>query len=195
MEPSVTLLSTYTWRYSPLLHPGRSLFGSSWIPEPNLGVWLGGKPAATGRRGALGRAAFVSMTSGGGPRCPGQRSQRGRASVPRGAVGEPWLPQEVRLAVAGTGEAPGGRWRMSVSAGPHLSAVQHPSRPQGSGPRGQARATGIWSCVEPLPGWSARRRLSGQRGAASLPLQLLSPRRTPRWAVPRPKTPPASTSG
>lgn len=100
------------------------------------------------------------------------RGCRGTMAAPRGEAGGRW-----------NGGTCGGRWRGSVSFCP---------RPRGFGARLRRRASGV--CLEPLPGASSRRRLSGQRRAASLLLRLPSQRRIPRGAVRRPETVPASTS-
>lgn len=100
------------------------------------------------------------------------RGCRGTMAAPRGeAGGRP------------NGGSCGGRWRGSVSCCP---------RSRGSGARLRRRASGV--CLEPLPGVSPRRRLSGQRRAANLLLRLPSQRLTPRGAVRRPESALASTS-
>lgn len=109
------------------------------------------------------------MTPGGGPRCPAQRARRGRASVPCGAVGEPWLLREVRPGAAGTGDLGprGGRWRAGVSAGLHLSAAGHPPRPRGSGAQGPGRGVGQQEFV--LSRSRASARAAAARGSAGQP--------------------------
>ena len=124
------------------------------------------------------RAKGVSVSSA--------RCCRGTMAAVRGEAGgcRDWGLGTPRGAVASERQ----RWSAPVGGRPSSA----PAGLWGPGARPGRRAAGV--CVEPLPGLSARRRRSGQCGAASLVLRLPSPRRTPRWTARQPKTAPASTS-
>lgn len=95
------------------LRAGLPVFGNNWDPCAYLGVGLRRTRMAAGS----GRSSpqVSSLWSGGGPLWV---ARRGRASVPHGAIREPWLPREVRPGPRGGGSgALCGRRRIPGAAG------------------------------------------------------------------------------
>lgn len=106
------------------LRAGLPVFGNNWDPCAYLGVGLRRTRMVAGSGRSSPQAS--SLWSGGGPLWV---ARRGRASVPHGAIREPWLPREVRPGPPGRGV-----WG-AVRAAPHPWGGRAPGPAEACGGR------------------------------------------------------------